>query len=117
MFKELLMNEEAGQLFLKMVKSGKKLDLNDEKKFFNLMGVGLVKAINVNEEQASKVSIDLGNTHNFTFTEYDLIDRPEIISSQEGYLDPFKKKFEDRRFLFDTQGKQILEGGPTTRRQ
>ena len=81
------------------------------------MGVGLVKAINVNEEQASKVSIDLGNTHNFTFTEYDLIDRPEITSYQEGYLDPFKKKFEDRRFLFDNQGRQILEGSTTTRRQ
>jgi len=110
MFKALLLDREAGELFLKMVKSGKPLELNDEKRFFNLMGTALAKAINTNEEQASKVTIDLGNSHQFDITEYQLARDPRIQSAYEGIRDPLKERLQEKRFLFDEQGRQIVDG-------
>ena len=110
MFKALLLDREAGDLFLKMVKSGKPLELNDEKRFFNLMGTALAKAINTNEEQASKVTIDLGNSHQFGITEYQLARDPRIPSAYEGIRDPLKERFQEKQFLFDEQGRQIVDG-------
>lgn len=110
MFKALLLDREAGDLFLKMVKSGKPLELNDEKRFFNLMGTALAKAINTNEEQASKVTIDLGNSHQFGITEYQLARDPRIQSAYEGIRDPLKERLQEKQFLFDEQGRQIVDG-------
>ena len=83
-FKAMLSDKEVGDLFIKMVKSGKPLDAGDEARLFNGLANALVKYSSMYGNKPEQ-KIRLNDNYEVNFREYGLSGREQITSA---YTDP-----------------------------
>ena len=83
-FKAMLSDKEVGDLFIKMVKSGKPLDAGDEARLFNGLANALVKYSSMYGNKPEQ-KIKLNDNYEVNFREYGLSGREQITSA---YTDP-----------------------------
>lgn len=83
-FKAMLSDKDVGDLFLKMIKSGKPLDAGDEARLFNGLANSLIKYNSMYENEPEK-KITINDNYELNYREYGLSGRDQIISA---YTDP-----------------------------